>query len=209
MGFLAIIDGMEMDARSDIQAPSLAELDLYCSRVAVAVGLLSVRIFGVETEAADRVAAELGGALQLTTILRDLDEDAERNRLYLPRELLGKHGLMAATPRSVLSHPALRLVLRGPGGRSRASLRRGPTCPRRLPAPQDAPRCIDAGNVSRASAFAPCARLEASEPAGQYSGLAKGRTPVALRSWGCSSRAETRMLSWWDTRVLQFPYSLF
>ena len=45
--FHAIVDGMEMDARSDIQAPNLAELDLYCSRVAVAVGLLSVRIFGV------------------------------------------------------------------------------------------------------------------------------------------------------------------
>ncbi|TLZ32001.1 MAG: squalene synthase HpnD, partial [Gammaproteobacteria bacterium] len=62
--FLAIIDGMGMDARSDIRAPSLAELDLYCERVAVAAGRLSVRIFGEETPAGDRVAAELGRALQ-------------------------------------------------------------------------------------------------------------------------------------------------
>lgn len=110
--FHAIVDGMEMDARSDIQAPNLAELDLYCSRVAVAVGLLSVRIFGVETEAADRVAAELGRALQLTNILRDLDEDAERNRLYLPRELLRAHDIATITPRSVLSHPAVEYICR-------------------------------------------------------------------------------------------------
>ena len=70
--FLAIIDGMEMDARTDIRAPSLIELDLYCERVAVAVGRLSVRIFGEETAAGERVAAALGRALQLTNILRDL-----------------------------------------------------------------------------------------------------------------------------------------
>ncbi|HWG81056.1 MAG TPA: squalene/phytoene synthase family protein, partial [Stellaceae bacterium] len=83
--FLAVIDGMEMDAAADIRAPSLAELDLYCDRVASAVGRLSVRIFGCDLPAADRVAWALGRALQLTNILRDLAEDAERGRLYLPR----------------------------------------------------------------------------------------------------------------------------
>ena len=77
---------MEMDARTDLRAPSLEELDLYCERVVVAVGRLSVRIFGEETQAGERVAAELGRAWQLTNILRDLAEDARRNRLYLPRE---------------------------------------------------------------------------------------------------------------------------
>src|ERR1700719_1163313 len=86
--FLAIIDGMEMDARRDIRAPSFAELDRYCERVAVAVGRISVRIFGEASPAGERVAAELGRALQLTNILRDLAEDAQRHRLYLPRELL-------------------------------------------------------------------------------------------------------------------------
>jgi phytoene/squalene synthetase len=69
--FLAIINGMEMDARKDIRAPSFAELDRYCERVAVAVGRISLRIFGEETPVGERVAAELRRALQLTNILRD------------------------------------------------------------------------------------------------------------------------------------------
>jgi phytoene synthase len=110
--FLAIIDGMEMDARTDIRAPSLIELDWYCERVAVAVGRLSMRIFGEETPAGERVAAELGRALQLTNILRDLAEDAGRHRLYLPRELLQAHGIFATTPSWVLAQPALPDVCR-------------------------------------------------------------------------------------------------
>jgi len=104
--FLAVIDGMEMDA-AEIRAPSLAELDLYCDRVASAVGRLSVRAFGVATEAADRVAYALGRALQLTNILRDLAEDGARDRLYLPRELLQAEGITATDPATVLKHPAL------------------------------------------------------------------------------------------------------
>jgi phytoene synthase len=105
--FLAIIDGMEMDARVAIQAPSLAELDLYCDRVASAVGRLSVRAFGVATEAADRVAHHLGRALQLTNILRDLAEDEERDRLYLPREYLLAAGITTTKPDEVLRDPRL------------------------------------------------------------------------------------------------------
>jgi presqualene diphosphate synthase len=110
--FLAIIDGMAMDAQANIRAPSLEELDLYCQRVAVAVGRLSVRIFGEETAAGERVAAELGRALQLTNILCDLAEDARRQRLYLPREVLRAHGIYATTPSWVLAHPALPDVCR-------------------------------------------------------------------------------------------------
>ena len=105
--FLAIINGTEMDARTDIRAPSLAELDRYCECVAVAAGRLSVRIFGEETPAGERVAAELGRALQLTNILHDLAEDAGRHRLYLPRELLHAHGIFATTPSWVLAQPTL------------------------------------------------------------------------------------------------------
>ena len=86
--FLAVIDGMQMDAETAIVAPDLATLDLYCDRVAAAVGRLSVRAFGDASSAADQVAYSLGRALQLTNILRDLQEDAERGRLYLPREWL-------------------------------------------------------------------------------------------------------------------------
>ncbi len=110
--FLAIIDGMEMDAGTDIQAPDLAMLDLYCARVASAVGHLSVHVFGDAGENAHAVAEALGRALQLTNILRDLDEDARRNRLYLPRELLDRHGIREREPMAVLRHPALPAVCR-------------------------------------------------------------------------------------------------
>lgn len=110
--FLAIIDGVEMDVRTDIRAPSFEQLDLYCGCVAVAAGRLSVRIFGEETPAGERVAAELGRAFQLTTILRNLAEDARRHRLYLPRELLQAHGIFATTPNWVLAQPPLPDVCR-------------------------------------------------------------------------------------------------
>jgi presqualene diphosphate synthase len=86
--FIAVIDGMQMDAETPIVAPDLATLDLYCDRVAAAVGRLSVRAFGDASPAADRVAHALGRALQLTNILRDVREDAGRGRLYLPCEYL-------------------------------------------------------------------------------------------------------------------------
>jgi presqualene diphosphate synthase len=79
---------MEMDAETAIVAPDLATLDLYCDRVAAAVGRLSVRAFGDASTTADHVAYSLGRALQLTNILRDVQEDADRGRLYLPREFL-------------------------------------------------------------------------------------------------------------------------
>jgi squalene synthase HpnD len=110
--FLAVIDGMEMDATDTIQAPDMATLDLYCDRVASAVGRLSVRAFGATEPIADQVAYHLGRALQLTNILRDIDEDAGRDRLYLPRELLQKHGIDSADPEVIRAHPQLRLVCR-------------------------------------------------------------------------------------------------
>ncbi|MFE1602480.1 presqualene diphosphate synthase HpnD [Methylobacterium sp. ID0610] len=105
--FLAVIDGMAMDAEADIVAPDAATLDLYCDRVASAVGRLSVRIFGLAEEPGRALAHHLGRALQLTNILRDIDEDAERGRLYLPRERLAAIGLTQPTPEAALRHPRL------------------------------------------------------------------------------------------------------
>ncbi len=105
--FLAILAGMEMDARGDIRAPDLATLDLYCARVASAVGHLSVHVFGDSSDRAHAVAESLGRALQLTNILRDLAEDAARRRLYLPREILDRQGIGSNEPAAVLRHPAL------------------------------------------------------------------------------------------------------
>jgi squalene synthase HpnD len=105
--FLAVIDGMEMDVLADIRAPALATLDLYCDRVASAVGRLSVRVFGLDAKRGHELAHHLGRALQLTNILRDVDEDAEIGRLYLPLEALREAGIETTEPRAVMAHPAL------------------------------------------------------------------------------------------------------
>jgi phytoene synthase len=105
--FLAVIDGMEMDVEADIRAPDLAMLDLYCDRVASAVGRLSVKVFGLDAQNGHELAHHLGRALQLTNILRDLDEDAGIGRLYLPREALRDAGIPGSDPAEVLAHPAL------------------------------------------------------------------------------------------------------
>ena len=105
--FLAVIDGMEMDVEADIRAPDLAMLDLYCDRVASAVGRLSVKVFGLDATSGRELAHHLGRALQLTNILRDLDEDAAMGRLYLPREALHDAGIAGSDPRDVLAHPAI------------------------------------------------------------------------------------------------------
>ncbi|VBB69758.1 Phytoene synthase [invertebrate metagenome] len=103
-----IINGVEMDAEGPLQAPSLATLDIYCDRVASAVGRLSVQIFGLPAGSGDRLSHALGRALQLTNILRDLSEDAACGRLYLPRELLEAHGIAHDLPLvEMLRHPAL------------------------------------------------------------------------------------------------------
>ncbi len=107
--FLAVIDGMQMDAETTIVAPDLATLDLYCDRVAGAVGRLSVRAFGDASADADEVAKALGRALQLTNILRDIHEDAGRGRLYLPREWLEEAGV-PPDPAAALASPGLPIV---------------------------------------------------------------------------------------------------
>jgi squalene synthase HpnD len=105
--FLAIVDGMEMDVPQDIRAPDLATLDLYCDRVASAVGRLSVRVFGLPRDDGILLAHHLGRALQLTNILRDIDEDAAIGRLYLPCEGLLHAGITSTDPHQVISDPAL------------------------------------------------------------------------------------------------------
>lgn len=105
--FDAVIDGMAMDAREDIRAPDWATLDLYCDRVASAVGRLSVRIFGLPDDPGVALAHHLGRALQLTNILRDIDEDAGIGRLYLPREALMAAGVTTDDPMAAAADPKL------------------------------------------------------------------------------------------------------
>ncbi len=111
--FEAVIDGMAMDVDEDICAPDWATLDLYCDHVASAVGRLSVRAFGLAEASAAGLAGRRecspitsGRALQLTNILRDLDEDAARGRLYLPREALEAAGVTVSRPAPCSRIPA-------------------------------------------------------------------------------------------------------
>ena len=105
--FHAVIDGMAMDVTSDIRAPDWATLELYCDRVASAVGRLSVRIFGMPDAEGLALADHLGKALQLTNILRDIDEDAGIGRLYLPREALHAAGITSTVPSVVAADARL------------------------------------------------------------------------------------------------------
>jgi len=110
--FHAVIDGMLMDAQDrPLCAPPAATLDLYCDRVACAVGRLSVRVFGLPQEDGVLLAHHLGRALQLTNILRDIDEDAAVKRGYLPREHLAAAGIddatCAAGAAAIAAHPGL------------------------------------------------------------------------------------------------------
>jgi len=102
--FHAVIEGMEMDVHADIRGPDWSKLDGYCDRVASAVGRLSVRIFGMEEKPGIILAYHLGRALQLTNILRDIDEDAAIGRLYLPREALQEAGILSTDPAYVVAH---------------------------------------------------------------------------------------------------------
>jgi phytoene synthase len=111
--FLAVLDGMDMDVAEDIVAPDLAMLDLYCDRVASAVGRLSIKVFGMEEGPGFDLAHHLGRALQLTNILRDIDEDAGVGRLYLPREYLEKLDCCRQMdPQAIVAQPQIDAVCR-------------------------------------------------------------------------------------------------
>ncbi len=91
----AVIDGMEMDLQYN-RYPDFATLQTYCYRVAGVVGRMAARIFGYSEPATLSYAEQLGQAFQLTNIIRDVGEDARRNRVYLPLDELAKFGVAAS-----------------------------------------------------------------------------------------------------------------
>jgi phytoene synthase len=104
--FEDIVAGCRMDLHTRRYA-SFVELRGYCERVASAVGLATIEIFGYDDPRTREYAVELGLALQLTNILRDIAQDAARDRIYLPLEDLARFGVSetelvaaAADPRS-------------------------------------------------------------------------------------------------------------
>jgi phytoene synthase len=94
-----IIDGVEMDLRG-VRYETFEELRVYCYRVASAVGLVSIEIFGYRNAASRDYAIALGFALQVTNIIRDVGKDLENGRVYLPREDLSRFGYSEADLRA-------------------------------------------------------------------------------------------------------------
>jgi len=131
--FMAIVDGMEMDVVEDIRAPDWAKLDRYCDCVASAVGRLCVNVFGLERGEGVTLAHHLGRALQLTNIMRDLDEDAALGRLYLPSESLRGAGIEMTDPPAVLADPRLRTAIAPVLERARAHFHEADAVMRRAP----------------------------------------------------------------------------
>lgn len=105
-----VIEGMAMDLEYN-RYPDFATLKVYCHRVAGIIGLMSARIFGYSDERTLEYAAELGLAFQLTNIIRDVGEDARRNRVYLPLDELAHHGLDAAQIVHGTDSPAFRALM--------------------------------------------------------------------------------------------------
>ncbi|MDF0487287.1 presqualene diphosphate synthase HpnD [Sphingomonas sp. H39-1-10] len=105
--FLAVIDGMATDVAGDVRWVPFETLDLYCDRVASAVGRLSVNIFGMDRATGVTLSHHLGRALQFTNILRDIDEDAAIGRVYLAGEHLTAAGIPFTTPIEVVNDPRI------------------------------------------------------------------------------------------------------
>ena len=107
---LGLIDGMRMDMLPYDKPWSAYKVWLYCRRVAGTVGTLSVYIFGSSSEKAKTFAKLLGEALQTTNILRDMQEDFENNRCYIPKILLDKYGITDLKPAEIAKSPNLWLI---------------------------------------------------------------------------------------------------
>lgn len=112
----AMIAGMETDAGDRVRLPDEPALDLYCRRVAGSVGAMSVRIFG--DPKAEAWGLALGHTFQLTNILRDVDEDAVRDRVYIPATALRKAGIPEGPAKSIVEHPAFAAICKELAGRA-------------------------------------------------------------------------------------------
>ena len=145
--FEALIEGVEMDLGCR-RYETFDDLYQYCIRVASAVGLICLELFGYEDPGARQYATELGIALQLTNILRDVPADLARGRVYIPREDLQRHGCTdedlaseAARAGSGVKSPHVKALLHAQAERAREYYRKAATAlprrdSRRLVAPQ-------------------------------------------------------------------------
>jgi 15-cis-phytoene synthase len=145
----AVIAGMEMDLQQQRYVDDEA-LSVYCWRVAGIVGVMSAKIFSAGSAACEAYALHMGQALQRINIIRDVGEDALRGRVYLPLDLLAKHGVKLADVLGRKSSPAMTQVL------------------------------IDAASQAKMHLRAALAALPANQVRQQRSGLIMGRVYAAL-----------------------------
>ena len=109
--FLKLIDSISMDIPKPLQAPKMVDFLKYCRGVAGVPGSLSLRIFGCKDEnLIEELATSLGNALQITNILRDVKEDAQANRLYIPKEYLKKAEISSKKPSEVIVNKNLSIA---------------------------------------------------------------------------------------------------
>lgn len=160
--FDALVDGVEMDVGTR-RYDTFADLYEYCIRVASAVGLMCVEIFGYEDARARQYAMDLGVALQLTNILRDVPGDLARGRVYIPQEDLAGFGCTEAdlereakSAGGGVQSPAVRRLLQRQAERAREYYRRAAAS---LP-PVDARRLV-AAEIMGAIYFAILEKIEA------------------------------------------------
>ena len=116
--FIEIIDGMEMDVKFN-RYESFEQLELYCYRVASCVGILSAHIFGFKNKDTLTFAKNLGIALQLTNIIRDLGEDARRGRIYIPLDELKKLGVSEEEIISLKNSKKIKILVQNQADRAK------------------------------------------------------------------------------------------
>lgn len=143
----AMIAGMETDATDHLRLQTEDELHLYCRRVAGSVGAMSVRIFGAPE--AEAFGLRLGHTFQLTNILRDIDEDAERERVYIPRDLLAAAGIPEGPAREIVAHPAFAPICESLAQQALAGFARARETIRAYPAQAMLPAAVMAWGYGR------------------------------------------------------------
>lgn len=114
----ALVDGVEMDLRTDRYADWPA-LERYCDRVAGAVGVMSLHVFGFRDPAAVGRAEDLGVAMQVVNIMRDVQEDARRGRIYLPADDMARHGVTEGDILGDTMTPGIAALMRQQDARAR------------------------------------------------------------------------------------------
>jgi phytoene synthase len=181
--FEDVIDGVAMDLDMT-RYQTFADLFQYCRRVASAVGLVCIKIFGCRSAASCDYALNLGVALQLTNILRDIKDDLARGRVYLPLEDLAAYGCTIADLETGVVSMPIRALLAFECRRARDFYQRAIDAR----TPEDRPKLV-AAEIMRAVYFETLKRIERSGPHGYDVFTARVRVArprqaaIALKQW--------------------------